>query len=116
MRYYELLAEDTSQSLANKLLDILTPIAGNGVEFVTVDQLIDKVSSLPTGLLVDREMIMNILDPNEFPLIKSIEGDKLYLTALPQSRSVSDKQKDTEADKIKKTAAKKAVDAIKNGL
>lgn len=126
MRYFELveskrsvgqpLSEDVRQSLTSKILDILTPIAGSGVEFVTVDQVIAKVKGVPTGLLVDREMIMDILDPNQFSLIKKIEGDKLFLQSPPQERSINDKQKETEAEKIKKTAAKKAADSVKNEL
>jgi hypothetical protein len=116
MRYHELLAEDATSSLVSKVLDLLTPLAGNGVEYVTVDQLISKLSGSPTGLLVDREMIMDIMTPDQFPLIKSIEGDKIFLTAKQTARSVSDKQQDREADKIKTTAEKKAIDNIKNEL
>jgi hypothetical protein len=115
MRYKDLL-EDVHQSLSSKILDILTPIAGNGIEFVTIDQIINKIRGVPTGLKVDREMIMHILDPNKFPLIKSIEGDKLYLSTPPAQRSINNKQKETEADKIKHSAEKQALNQIKGQL
>lgn len=117
MRYKDLIesvVDNAHDSLASKILDILTPIAANGMDYVTVDQIIDKVKTIPTGMLVDREMIMDILDPNKFPLIKSIEGDKVYLKAKETVRSVNDQQKDKEADKIKSSAAKQAIDNIKN--
>lgn len=113
MRYLDLLQEDVHQTLASKILDILTPIASNGIQYVTVDQVIKKVQSIPTGMKIDRQMIMDILDPNKFPLVKKIEGDKLYLQSPIADRSVNDAQKDKEADKIKNDAAQQAVKAVK---
>lgn len=119
MRYRELmetLGDKVQGALANSILDILTPIAANGVQSVTVQQLIDKVQKIPTGLKIDRELIMSVLDPNKFPMVKSIEGDNIYLQAPQTIRSVNDKQKDREAEKIKTTAAKQAQQAVKNEL
>ena len=113
MRYREIIREDdqdSEASFAQRILDILTPLAANGVEYVTVDQLIQKLKSVPSGLYVDRELIMSVLDPNKFPLVKSIEGDKLMLTKMQGAdRSVTDKQADQEQEKIKDTATKQAV-------
>ena len=113
MRYREIIKEDDSEaSFAQRILDILTPLAANGVEYVTVDQLIQKLQSIPSGLFVDRELIMAVLDPNKFPLIKSIEGDKLFLTKMAGAeRSVNDQQADKEQDKIKSSAVKQAIKA-----
>lgn len=119
MRYKDLVesvVDDAHTTLASKILDILTPIAANGVESVTVDQIIDKIKSIPTGLLIDRELVMDVLDPNKFPLIKSIEGDTVYLKAKETIRSVNDDQKDTEAEKIKDTAEKQAVKNVRDSL
>jgi hypothetical protein len=92
-------------------LDLLTPIAASGVEYVTFQQLIQKLKSIPSGLHIDRALIMQVLDPNQFPLIKSIEGEKIFLNPSIEgpARSVNDEQKDREADQIKKTAAKQAL-------
>jgi hypothetical protein len=117
MRYRELMNESggSSQSLASRILDILTPIASNGIVSISLDNVISKVQSIPTGLHVDREMLMDILDPNKFPLIKKIEGDQLYLQQPEVAiRSVDDEQKETEADDIKNKAEKQAVKNIKN--
>lgn len=116
MRYSEIIQESggANQSLASRILDILTPIASNGIVSISLDKVINKVQSIPTGLQVDREMLMDILDPNKFPLIKKIEGDQLYLQQPELAiRSVDDEQKETEADDIKKTAEKQAVKNIK---
>lgn len=116
MRYHELVEDDdATSSIMDSVLDILTPLASQGVEYVTVDQLIGKLKQLPTGQLIDREFVMTVLNPEKFPLIKSIEGDKIYLTQrYGPDRSVSDKQKETEQDKIKQTAGDQAMKNIKN--
>lgn len=102
------------QSLANRILDLLTPIASNGITSIDMDQLIAKVARIPTGLKVDREMITSILDPNKFPLIDKIEGNTIYLSKAPDStREVNDDQAETEANKIENTAAAQAVKNIK---
>lgn len=92
-------------------MDLLTPIAASGVEYVTFKQLIQKLQSIPSGLHIDRALIMQVLDPNKFPLIKSIEGEKIYLNPSIEGpdRSVTDTQKDQEADQITKTATKQAI-------
>lgn len=118
MRYREIVESmdgNATGSLADIMLDLLTPLAGQGIEYITVDQLIGKLKHIPTGQLVDRELVMAVLDPDKFPLVKSIEGDKIYLTQRHgPERSVSDKQKETEEEKIKKTAGQQAIKNIKN--
>lgn len=57
---------------------------------------------------------MNLIAPNKFPIIKSIEGDKIYLKQRSGAmHSVSDKQKETEEERISKTAEKQAIKNIK---
>lgn len=123
MRYRDLLVGPSSRlneseatdNLISSVLDLLTPLASNGVEYVTVDNLINRMSRIPSGFHVDREMVMDLLNPDQFPIIKSIEGDKLYLkTPVAPERSVSSDQKDKEAEKIKDTAAKQAIKATKD--
>lgn len=106
-------SEETDK-LISSVLDLLTPLASNGIEYITVDNLINRMSKIPSGFHVDREMVMDLLKPDQFPIIKSIEGDKLYLkTPVAPERSVSSDQKDKEAEKIKDTAAKQAIKATK---
>lgn len=115
MRYRELMESgDSSQSLASKILDLLTPLASNGIESITMDNLVTKVQRIPSGLQIDKEVLIDILDPNKFPIIKKIEGDLIYFKQPELTRSVTDKQKETEADTIKSTAEKQAVKNIKS--
>lgn len=116
MRYHELLEDKlgSQQTFVNSILDMLTPLASQGMEFVTVQQVINKLKGSSSGLHVDRELVMDLLDPDTFPLVKSIEGDKLYLKKLAgPDRSVSAQQKEKEQDTINKTATKQAQDNIK---
>ena len=116
MRYKELMeAGNYNRGLSGKILDILTPIASTGVEYISMDQLIDKIKHMPTGLKIDREFVLDVLDPNKFSMIQKIEGDKVFLN-LPQEiiRKVSDPQKEQESDKIKDTATQQAQKAVKS--
>ncbi len=116
MRYQELMERGNfNRGLSGKILDILTPIASTGVEFISMDQLINKIKHMPTGLKIDREFIMDVLDPNKFSLIQKIEGDKVFLN-LPDEvlRKVADPQKEKEADKIAATATQQARKAVKS--
>lgn len=105
---------EETDNLINSVLDLITPLASHGVEYITVDNLINRISRIPSGFHIDREMVMDLLTPDQFPIIKSIEGDKLYLkTPVAPERAVSSAQKDSEAKKIKDTAEKQAIKAAK---
>ena len=110
MRYRDLISESNE---SQRILDMLTPLAAQGIDYVTIDQIIQKFKTSPSGMLVDREMIMSLLDPNKFPLIKSIEGDKLFLTTrVGPTRSVNDKQADKEQEQIKTSATNQAIKSV----
>lgn len=111
MRYHEIINEGPSDNFENSILDLLTPVAASGVEYVTFQQIIQKLKSIPSGLHIDRELIMTVLDPNKLPIIKKIEGDKIYLnpSLSGPERSVSDEQQEKEQDQIAKTATKQAI-------
>lgn len=113
MRYNEIIREGPEDTFRQSILDMLTPIAASGVEYVSFQQLIQKLKSMPSGLHIDRELIMQVLDPNKFPIIKSIEGEKIFLNPSMSGpeRSVNDEQKEKEADQISKTATKQAIKA-----
>lgn len=113
MRYYEIISEGPEDNFQQSILDILTPVAASGVEYVTFQQIIQKMKSIPSGLHIDRELIMTVLDPNQLPIIKKIEGDKIFLnpSLSGPERSVSDEQQEKEQDQISKTATKQAVKA-----
>lgn len=112
MRYHELIKEDTGimDPVRNAVIDILTPLASNGVQFVSVQQILDKLSDSDTGVAVDRSLLMDILNPDQVKIVKSIEGDRINLNTGNDGsqRAVNQKQQKTEQDKIKNTAADQA--------
>jgi hypothetical protein len=113
MRYHEIITEGPDDGFQQSIMDMLTPIAASGVEYVTFQQVIQKLKTIPSGLHIDRELIMQALDPNQLPLIKKIEGDKIYLnpSLSGPERSVSDQQAEKEQSQIAKTATKQAIKA-----
>jgi hypothetical protein len=119
MRYYELFEDLDSDSIMDQVrsavVDILTPLASNGVQYVTVQQLLDELKNSGTGVDIDRSMLMQILDPDTVKLISSIEGDRVTLNngnGDGSERAVPQKQKQREQDDIKKTAATQAKKSI----
>jgi pyridoxine 5'-phosphate synthase PdxJ len=118
MRYHEIIKEDDSvmDPVRNAVIDILTPLAANGVQFVTVQQIMDKMADADTGVAVDRSLLMSILDPDQVKIVKSIEGDRINLNTGNDGsqRAVTQKQQQSEQDKIKNTAADQAMKNIKS--
>jgi hypothetical protein len=114
MRYYEIFEGLNSDSIMNQVrsavVDILTPLASNGVQFVTVQQILDELKNSGTGVDIDRSMLMQILDPDQVKLVSSIEGDRIELSNGDNSpeRSVPKQQKQRDEEKIKNTAAQQA--------
>lgn len=103
---------DMMERLRQNVLDFITPLLGQDLPFVTIQQIIDKMRHLDTGITVDRSLIMKILDPNQIQSIDKIEGDKVYFKnseGAPRETSDEDKEKDKEEikDKAQKQAKKK---------
>lgn len=86
--------------LRNTVMAMLTPLAANGVPYVTLQQLIDKLSQEGSGVTIDRNLLYTLIDPDKLRLVKSVEGDRVYLQ-LPTSAN-SDKEKNRKEDEIKK--------------
>lgn len=95
-----------SDDLRQALLDMLTPLAVRKVRFVKVDQVIDELRRMKTGIVIDRATAMNMLDPDTLPMIARVEGDKIYLTTSPAKTNMSSK---TDEEKDKAKVADKAV-------
>lgn len=94
--------EDLRQTLKNDAMDILMPFAAHGVPFVTVQNVIDKLGEAKSGLVIDRALVMDILNPENVKIVKKIEGDKIWLTIpepvdsqreVTQQKQEQDKQK-----------------------
>ncbi len=106
MYLYELFSDkddapvgDVMQGMRKKVIDILVPLAANGVPYVTIQQLVDKIGEQHSGISIDRNFVYTLLNPDEVRLVKSVEGDRIYLE-LPTGEN-SDKQKKRKEDAIK---------------
>jgi len=110
----ELFKEKTNNfSLKSRLqqavIDFLTPLVAHKVPFVTVQQMIDEIRNMRPGLLVDRSLIMTLLDPDIVKTVKSIEGDRIYLQQPEEiEHEVDDDSAEKEVEKIKYMAKQKA--------
>lgn len=99
--------------LRSQVVDFLTPLAAEKAEYVTMQEIADFLRDAKTGLMIDRGMIMNLIDPKECKMVKEIQGDKVYL-ALPLDDMSAKTEDNEERDREKvantaSTAAKKAV-------
>lgn len=105
---------DMMERLRQNVLDFITPLLGQDLPFVTIQQIIDKMRHLDTGITVDRALIMEILNPDEIDSIDKIEGDRVYFKrpeAAPRETSEEDKEKDKEL--VKSKAQKQAKKKLK---
>lgn len=121
MRLFELFSSgnDMMMQLRQDALDVITPYLGQKVPFITVNQVIDGLrSSSDSGIMIDRSLVMDLLDPDEVKAVDKIEGDRIYL-ADPQGNAqaldVEDKEKDQDkvAD-MAKNQTKKQQDQVAN--
>jgi hypothetical protein len=117
MFLFEFLGQPSSHlkdDMRASILDVLTPLAANKVEFISIDRVIEKLKTSSAGLTIDRDVVMQVLDPNEVKLVKKIEGDKIFLT-LPSPTANADNEKEHErkVKKIHTTASKQAQKAVK---
>ena len=117
MRLDELFDSGTSikSGLQQATIDILTPLLANKVPFVTIQSVIDNLRASRPGIVIDRALIMNILDPNQIQSISKIEGDRIYLQS-PDEDSVnsSEDEEQDQIDKVKQDAMAKAQSDVKD--
>jgi hypothetical protein len=100
---------DVSEDIKQSLMDILMPMVAQKVPFVTIQQVIDKLRQLRTGLIIDRNLVMTLLDPDQIKLISRIEGDRIYLSD-PSSpdRSLTKDDEEKDRDHVNDMATKQA--------
>ena len=95
----------------SNIIDVLIPMVATKVSFVTIQQIIDKLRQFRTGVSIDRNLVISMLDPDKIKIISKIEGDRIYLsspTNPTRSLNKDDTQKEKEhvQDMAKKQAAK----------
>jgi hypothetical protein len=107
--------ESITSGLQQAAIDILTPLLANKVPFVTIQSVIDNLRSSRPGIVIDRALIMKILDPNKIQSISKIEGDRIYLQSPDENsvNSAEDEEQD-QIDKVKKDAMAKAQSDVKD--
>lgn len=83
MRLFELYADhvDVVTDLRAAIMDVLIPIAASGVPYVGMDQVIQKLESVRSGVRITRDVVMDLLDPSKTPLVKSVNGDRIEFVA-----------------------------------
>ena len=90
-----------TEQLRQAALDYLTPLLSENVPFITINQMIEALRHNDFGIVVNKPMVMELLDPDEVEAISKIEGDRIFLTTpdtVDQDREVSadDAEKDQE--------------------
>jgi hypothetical protein len=95
--------------LRDMAIDFLTPLVAHKVPFITVQQIVDELRRRRPGILVDRALVMSLLDPETIKSVKDIDGDRINLQQ-PESieHAVDDDGAQAEVDKIKDMAKSKA--------
>lgn len=107
------------RELRNDILDMLTPLAANGVPYVTIQAIIDKMAEERSGVAIDRALVMHVLDPADVKMITKIEGDRVYFSLNdPEQAEKNDDEEQKDANKVSGMAMKQAKDNIKkdNGV
>lgn len=95
--------------LRHMTIDFLTPLVAHKVPFITVQQMVDELRRRRPGILVDRALVMTLLDPETVKSVKDIDGDRINLQQPDQiEHAVDDDGAEAEVNKIKDMAKQKA--------
>ncbi len=120
MRLDELFGNDDAMTETERLrqaaLDLLIPLVGQKVPFVTVQTIIDQLRQMQPGILVDRALLVKILDPDVVKAVSKIEGDRIYL-ASNGDEDISKENEDEATkniQKVKDAAIQQAQKKVKN--
>lgn len=101
------------KNLRSQVTDELLRLVTNGVEEIEMAEVASLLRQARTGMIIDRGLIMRVLDPNECKAVKSIEGNKILLSFPAdelQAKAEDDKQRDAEA------IQKRAMDVAKKSI
>lgn len=74
-------AGEMLRRLRQAALDVIAPLLGQNVPFVTMKQMIDALSDARSGIVINPALVMQILDPDTVKAVSKIEGDRIYLQA-----------------------------------
>lgn len=106
------------QDLRDQMLDMLMPLATQGVPFVTIQAIVDKMKELNSGVSVDRALVMHVLDPAEVKMVSKIEGDRVYFGLDNEQNKAGEKEEEKNANKVNDMAVSQAKNNLKkqNGV
>ena len=92
--------------LRQRVMDYLTPLAAKEVEQVPMDHLKHLLSDQRSGLIVDRGLIMRLIEPDTNKLVAKVEGDTIFLQYPfdQQSAKTADQEERDKANMTKKAA------------
>ncbi len=99
--------------LRSEVMDYLTPLAAQNVEALDISEIQKMLQKRKTGIVIDRMIIMQLIDPDTMGMVKKIEGNKVFLK-YPIQKLSSKTERDEEKDK--KKIAKKASDKAKKNI
>lgn len=108
------------QELRDSILDMLMPLAAQGVPYVTVQAIVDKMQELGSGVAIDRALVMHVLDPAEVNMVSKIEGDRVYfgLNNDENANKAGEDEAQKNAEKVNSMAVQQAKNSMKqqNGV
>jgi hypothetical protein len=100
------------ERLRSVLMDLLTPLSVNKVKSISIDSIIEKLRLEKTGVDLNRQLIMKLIDPRKNSMITRIEGDTVFFR-VPLSGNA---KSEDEAQKDLKAVTSKAVKQAKASL
>jgi hypothetical protein len=94
-------ADEMTDQLQQAALDYLTPLLSQNVPFVTVNQMIEALRNSQFGIVINRPVIMDLLDPDKVEAVAKIEGDRIYLKKPDEvDREVDDDEAEQDQEQV----------------
>lgn len=103
---------DAEARLRSLMLDYLTPLYATGVKKVAMDGVIEKLQQIRSGMVVDRDMVMTVLDPDNNEMIEKIDGDFIHFQYEPTGQESDE----TAAQKDQNKVEDRAIDQAKKNI
>jgi hypothetical protein len=121
MRLYELFEEAEDGMIAQlrqHVMDHVLPMISHDVESVPIQDIQDKLTNMKTGLVIDRALVQQILDPTKLQMIKKVEGDRVYFNIKPEVDvpTANAAEQERRQDRLKGKATDEAKAKIKDRI
>lgn len=103
---------DMMQKLRQEALNFITPLIGQDIPFVTVQQVTDALKNDQFGITINRGLVMQILNPDEVKAVSKIEGDRIYMNEPDTTREVGPDEAEKDQDHVNDMAQKQASKSV----